>query len=259
MDAQELYPSSEPASNMAAHSIGLRLKGEYDPQQNYFINPGNDRTSFYRLNSEIMWGAGKKWMLHLDLFAGNTFADALKFNGASVYAKYRFFSNDEVRSHFRMAAYGRISKIDSPIISDEINLSGDNSGCGGGIVATQLLHKIALSFTGGYLKAGDNVSDKLMDERADALNYSFSAGYLFLPFHYHDYSQPNLNLYAEFIGKTNLNSGKNYIDIAPALQLILNSIMRIDFIYEQQLQGNMLRMSEKFFALRIEYNLLNAY
>jgi hypothetical protein len=131
---------------------------------------------------------------------------------------------------------------------------------GTGIIATQLLHKIAFSFTGGYLRSMNNLQNSLPDMQAkDAINYSFSTGYLFLPFHYTSYKQANLNLYVEFLGESNPATEENYLDIAPALQLILNSIVRIDFVYQKQLYGNLLRISNTLFSLRSEYNLLNAY
>ncbi len=47
--AQELYVNTEPASNMATHSIGIRLEN-----QGYFNPVYKDRTTL-----EIMYGAGR--------------------------------------------------------------------------------------------------------------------------------------------------------------------------------------------------------
>jgi hypothetical protein len=261
--AQELYPSSEPASNMSAHSIGLRFKTEFYPEYDFRANGTNSTgpasaPSSFRINPEVMWGINKKWMLHADLYGGNMHSAGFAPEGCSMYAKYRFFSRDHVQSHFRMAVYGRISLSNDPVEYDEINLAGDNSGWGGGMVMTQLLHKFALSFTGGYLNCAPDLFGNDLRTK-DALNYAFSAGYLFLPFHYKDYKQPNLNLYIEFLGKTNPSTGDQYLDACPALQLILNSIMRFDLIYQRELSGNMLRSYNRIFSFRFEYNFLNAY
>ena len=159
-----------------------------------------------------------------------------------------------------MALYGKASLINNPIQYQEINLAGDNSGIGTGIIATQLLHKVALSFTGGYLRSMNNLQDQLLNKQTkDAINYSFSTGYLFLPFNYTSYKQTNVNLYVEFIGKINPATNESYLDIAPAVQFIINSVVRLDFIYEKQLYGNMSRMSNTIFSFRFEYNLFNAY
>ncbi len=258
--AQELYPSTEPASAMSAKSVGLRLETSLFPS---FDSPNDiaiqNKTS-YRLNPEFMWGINKKWMAHLNFYASNIHQNDFRFEGSNVYVKYRFFSSDEVQSHFRVAVYGKVSAINNAIQYHEINLAGDNSGIGAGIIATQLIHKVALSFTGGYLRSMNNLKDNLSPTQArNGFNYSFSTGYLFLPMNYTSYKQINLNLYVEFLGKSNPASKENYLDFAPALQLILNSIMRLDFIYQKQFLGNMLRINNTLFLFRFEYNLLNAY
>ena len=83
--AQELYPSSEPASAMASKSIGLRLNNElfpaYDASQINYKNA-------YRLNPEIMWGINKKWMMHINLYASNVHQSNFKFEGSNLYVKY---------------------------------------------------------------------------------------------------------------------------------------------------------------------------
>ncbi len=261
MQAQELYPSTEPASAMSAKSIGIRLNNDLFPmysQQVDNINVHNNTT--YRLNPEIMWGINKKWMFHLNLYASNCHQSNFKFEGSSIYVKNRFFAHDEVQSHFRMAVYGKAAICYNPIQYDEINLGGDNSGVGTGIIATQLLHKVALSFTGGYLRAMNNIDYPLSSTYTrDEINYCLSAGWLFLPFEYKSYSQPNLNVFVEFLGKSNPAANQSYLDIAPALQLILNSIVRLDLIYEKQLYGNMLRIDNRIISFRFEYNFLNAY
>jgi hypothetical protein len=256
-EAQELYPSSEPASSMASKSVGLRLNNllfpDYDASKINYKNA-------YRLNPELMWGINKKWMAHINLYASNVHQSNFKFEGSSLYLKYRFFSQDDVNTHFRMALYGKASLINNPIQYNELNLAGDNSGVATGIIATQLLHKVALSFTGGYIRSMNNLQNQLVNTQAkDGINYSVSAGYLFLPFNYTSYKQTNLNLYVEFLGKSNPATKESYLDIAPALQLIINSIIRVDFIYEKQLYGNMTRMSNTIFSFRFEYNIFNVY
>ena len=261
LQAQELFPSTEPASAMSAKSIGLRVNNElfhkYDDQ------PGEkpvQNGAMFRLDPEIMWGINKKWMAHINFYAGNTHQPAFRFEGSGLYLKYRFFSSDQVQSHFRVALYGRASLVKNPVQYTEINLAGDNSGVGTGIIATELLHKVALSFTGGYLKCLDNLQEKLLPGQAtEQLNYSLSAGYLLFPIRYISYNQPNLNVYVELLGRSDLSGGGYYLDIAPALQLILNSLIRVDLVYQKQVSGDMLRCNDQMVALRLEYNFLNAY
>lgn len=252
--AQELYVFTEPASNMAAKSIGLRL--------NNFIMPGtyNSKANYY-LVPEIMVGASKKLMVHADAFFSNR-SKSFAADGGSVYAKYRFLSNDDVQKHFRMAAYGRYSFNSSDIHQEEINLYGRNTGFETGIIATQLLHKVALSSGLSFVKALDNGNNNKYpygNSNSKALNYTLSVGKLMLPKEYKDYNQTNLNLMLEFLNQYNLGSGKYYMDIAPAVQLIFNSVARIDVGYRQQLSSTLNRMGPSGLFVRLEYNFFNVY
>ncbi len=69
----------------------------------------------------------------------------------------------------------------------------------------------------------------------------------------------NVNFYAELLGKLNPATRERYLDVAPAVQLILNSLIRIDLLYQKQLYGEMLRINNTTFQIRLEYNFLNAY
>lgn len=260
--AQELYVSTEPASNMATGSIGIRLNSKlYEMKYN--------NSYALRLDPEIMFGISRKIMVHLNAYASNMYQQNIKFEGASVYGKYRFYSNDDVHSHFRMGAFGKVSLINNPTElqvgnkfygSDEIDIDGNNSGMLTGIVATQLLHKLALSSSVYFINRFDNLNDsKIPGQSAQAINYTLSAGYLLLPKEYKDFSQTNFNLYCEFLSSTSLDKKAYYIDAAPAVQFIFNSISRLDLSYRWQLTGNMQRLSEKYFLLRFEYNLLNVF
>ena len=252
--AQELFVYTESASNMAAKSIGLRLN-------NYLMRETNTSQTNFHGVPEIMIGVSKKIMIHLDAFISNR-NKALAAEGGSIYAKYRFLSNDEVQKHFRMAAYGRYSFNNSDIHQEEINLYGHNSGYEAGIIATQLLHKVALSSGVSFLKANDNgASNKYPYGKTNskAINYTLSVGKLMLPKAYTDYKQTNVNLMLEFLNQYNLGSGKYYMDIAPSVQFIFNSVARIDVGYRQQLSSSFNRTAPNGWLVRFEYNLFNAF
>ena len=272
--AQELYIFTEPASNMPTGSLGARLN-------NRFYAMEHDGRYSYRLDPELMWGANKNLMVHLNLYASNMYEQGFRFEGGSLYGKYRFLSNDDVHSHFRMAAYGKIALINNPAVlkvshthiidstehveqttyfSDEINLDGNNSGFLAGTVATQLIHKLALSATVDYVNRWDNLnSEKSPYQSNHAINYSFSSGYLFLPRVYKDFSQTNFNLYCEFLGSTSLDNSTWFLDVGPAIQFIFNSVSRLDIGYRTQIAGNMLRTSKSQLLVRYEYNFLNLF
>ncbi len=260
--AQELYVFTEPASNMPAKSIGVRLTNE-----NMF-----KPTSANRSIAEVMVGINKNIMFHVQGFASNM-DRKYRVEGSSLYVKYRFLSLDAAHSHSRAALFGRISSSKRDDGVEDINLEGDNSGWQGGIIFTQLLHKLALSATFGYSETIPKKFDGRYEDfiggwipytkdrngNRDALNYSLSSGYLVLPFTYQNYNQPNFNLYFEVLGKTNPVNGHSYVDFAPAVQLILNSKTRIDLGYRFQAAGNMpSRYLKNMLLARVEFNFFNA-
>ncbi len=248
--AQELYVFSEPASNMPTNSIGARLTNEGS-----LTLPSNNRTMV-----EVMVGANKNLMFHVQGFLSNM-DGKYRTEGASLYAKYRVFSFDDVKSHFRGAVFARVSISKRPTYTEDINLEGDNSGIQGGLIFTQLIHKLALSATIGYSNADWKIDKQKVGWPVpdEMINYSLSSGYLLLPFIYKNYNQPNLNLYVELLGKTNPNGGNSYLDLAPAVQVVLNSKTRIDLGYRFQVSGNIAnRYMKNTYLARVEFNFFNA-
>ncbi|TCD11750.1 hypothetical protein EZ449_05695 [Pedobacter frigidisoli] len=247
--SQELYVFTEPASNMPTKSIGIRI-----------TNEGMNNPDFMsRTIPEVMIGFNKNLMMHAQGFLSDM-DGKYRIEGGSLYLKYRFLSLDEAHSHFRAAAFGRLSTSRRPTFTRDINLEGDNSGVQGGLIFTQLLHKLALSATLGYAHAiiVDKVYRPNVPEPKNILSYSLSSGYLVLPFVYKDYKQPNFNLYFEMLGKTDPSSGESYLDLAPAVQVILNSTTRIDLGYRFQATGNIAnRYTKNMYLIRAEFNFFN--
>ncbi len=253
-EAQELFSMTEPASNMAAGSIAFRI-------DNLVMDEINSLKINYHLIPSIRVGVSKKFMISGNAFISNR-TEQLKWEGGSLYAKYRFLSNDAVQKHFRMAAFGTMSFNNSDIHQEEINMYGHNTGFEAGMTATQLLHKVALSTSVSIVKALDNGnSNKFVygQENSKAINYSFSIGKLMLPNEYKDYHQTNVNLMVETLCQVNTGSGKYYVDIAPSLQLIFNSESRIDIGYKKQISGNLIRTAPNGFFIRIEHNFFNVF
>ena len=248
--SQELYVNTEPASNMATHSLGIRLE-----DQGFFKPQYKTRTTL-----EVMYGASRNLMLHGSFYNGDYYQNQQRFEGGSVYAKYRFISVDSVQKHFRGAFFAKLARISNPVMNQEITLEGDNSGMQGGVVFTQLLHKLALSGSASYLHASDNSGFEVPAVNAkDAIAYTLSAGYLVLPKTYTSYRQLNINFYAELLGKTNPGYGQSYLDAAPAVQFIFNSLIRLDFSYRLPLYSAMERNTAHMYLVRLEYNLFNVF
>ncbi len=253
--AQELYVFTEPASNMATSAAGFRLN-------NYFMNETNSSKTGYHLAPEIMIGINKKLMLHGEIFFSNRSANGLSFEGGGIYGKYRFYSEDEVHSHFRMAAFGRYSFNNSIIDEEAINLNGYNSGFETGIVVTKLLNKFAFSASTSFMHATDNRNGHTFyygNNLRNAIGYTISVGKLLLPKEYTSYRQTNLNAMVEFLGQVNTGSNRGYLDMAPSLQLIINSVARIDVGQRIKLSGNLQRTAPGGTFVRLEYNLFNLF
>lgn len=252
--AQELFVFTEPASNMAAKSIGLRVN-------NGFLKNNETNKINYFLNPEIMWGVSRKTMAHVATFINNGAGNRFSINGASFYLKYRLLSVDDIHNHFRMSAFGKYAFNNSIINQAAIDLTGFNAGYEGGLVATQLINKVALSATSSITHAMNNGAQKfpLNNNNRNALNYTFSIGKLILPKEYTNYKQTNLNLMLEILGQTNLGTGKTYLDIAPAVQVVINSRAIVDVGYRYGLITDLQRNFTKGVFIRLEYNIFNIY
>lgn len=248
---QELFVMTEPASNMPTGSIGIRL------MNSFMFNKSNNLN--YHLMPEIMWGINQKWMVHFQSFQSNRTKKGLNIEGGSLYAKYRFYSNDDIHKHFRLATYGRVSINRADIHQEEIETMGHNSGGELGIVATQLVNKLAISTSVSYEKAIDNTSINKFPETQsnNATNYTLSFGRLMFPRVYKNLKQTNINLMLEFLGQTLNQNGKSNLDVVPSIQFIIRSRARIDFAYRKELYSNMLRTASNGFLIKFEYTFFN--
>jgi hypothetical protein len=252
--AQELYSFTEPASNRPAGSIGFRV-------DNSMMDQIDTSKINYHMIPEIMVGISKKWTLHANGFFSNR-TERFRMEGGSIYSKYRFLSKDAIQQHFRMAVFGRISTNNSDIHQEEINLNGHNSGYEIGVVATQLLRKVALSSSVTYLKARNNgKGNKFIysEKEREAINYTLSFGKLMLPKEYKTYRQTNLNFMVEFLNQLNLGSGKYYMDVAPVIQMIFNSQTKIDIGYRKELSSTLLRTAPNGFFVRLEHTFFDRF
>lgn len=272
-NAQELFPNTEPASNIPKKTLGIRYMGEAYYDGNGYIRNVNAL--------RLMYGLSPRLSVYLTAASSNHHRKNLPtdypyhntpergvykpyaFNGMSLYAKYRFLSIDEERSHLRMAVYVEGSTVNSAHDEGEPRLMDDTKGFGFGYIGTYLKNRLAISLTAGGILPGKyvgyqyDVIASMPDipttvKYGDAVNYSLSMGYLLLPKKYSSYKQTNLNLYLELMGKyfgdtkvwvtpagvpeylvetafipPALRKGY-YLDIVPGIQFIFNSNTRLD-------------------------------
>jgi hypothetical protein len=118
---QELYVNTEPASNMAAHSLGIRLENQG------FTSPQfKNRTTL-----EMMYGATGKLMVHASAYVSDFYGQSQHLEGGSVYAKYRFLIHRYRASAFPRGGVWQGIYQHNPFNTQEIALEGDNSGLQG--------------------------------------------------------------------------------------------------------------------------------
>jgi hypothetical protein len=253
-NAQELFVYTEPASNMAAKGIGIRLTNSL------MKKTGSDRYN-YHLIPEVMIGLSRNWMLHGEVFVSDR-DNSLVAEGGALYLKYRFYSRDDVHSHFRIAGWARGSVNNSDIHQQAIDLNGHNSGIETGLIATKLINKVAVSSGISYMYAAYNSKGNKFsfgEKNRNAIGYNLSVGKLMLPKEYTSYDQVNMNLMAEVLGQTNLHTGDTYVDLAPSIQFIFKSRLRLDLGYRLPLLKDLQRTAPAGGLLRFEYNLFNVF
>jgi hypothetical protein len=258
--AQELYVYSDPASNVPSKSVALKYGGKWI-QDTYL---GHEHIATRQmLESSI--GVSKKLMIRPSLTFGNMYSLypdlALKFESASIYAKYRFVSVDDIHRHFRAAAYVKGVLSRNNLQYDELTIDGDQSAVQAGLIFTQLVKKLAVS-------ANVAVHQVIDDERwlkysgprnfgYQAFNYILSGGYLVYPKSYSSYNQTNFNVYFEVIGGNGLDRKYSFVDFAPAIQLIFNSNTKVNLGYRFQVSGDVYRMARQGAYLSVERTFLN--
>jgi hypothetical protein len=251
LKAQELFVFTEPASNMPSHSVSAKLTSRF-PASKY------NKVFKQRYTPEAMFGISKQLMVHVSSTFSNFYSPSLNWESAKLYGKWRFFSQDDIHEHFRLAAFAEGSYSKSRFIYGDINLDGDNSGLQAGLIATKLVDKFALSATSSVIRVFTPAvgHSDLSDHSLKALNYSLSAGYLLFPRNYTDYKQTNLNVYMEMIGMQALNQKHYMLDLAPSLQFIFNSNFKINAGYRFQVNGDMVRLGPRSWVLALERTFL---
>ena len=242
---QELFVVTDPASNVPTGSLSVRLsnslfKEVYEDGYNYHLMP------------EVTYGITKNLMVRTSVFLSDR-SNSLYAEGANIFSKYRFYSSDDLHSHFRMAAFARYSFNRADIHQEQIEIMGHNSGYETGVVITQLINKVAISSSVSFEKALDNKPDYEFPNTPRNLQTSHKR--LLIPTavligHYTASA-------AEFVGQTLNENGKTYIDLVPSIQFIFNSQARIDVGYRRELYSNMLRTAPNGIYLNFEYTFFN--
>jgi hypothetical protein len=250
---QELYVYADQASNVPAKSLSLKYGSKWMLDE----NDGN-KILQSRQMAEASIGLNKNWMLRPSFTFSDMFTNRImKWESASIYAKYRFYSSEDVHRHFRAAAYVKGVLSSNNLQFEELNADGDQSAVQGGVILTQLVNKLAISSTFSLTEVLDGERWlKYAGPRNfgfSSFNYSISAGYLLFPKKYTSYKQTNFNLYLELLGSRGIDRKFYFVDLAPAAQLIVNSNTKINLGYRFQLKGNAFRMASAAPSLSLSF------
>ncbi len=214
---QELFPHAQPASTMPKGLVGVRFTYDRYREQ----SSGRNKDSYHL---RFMYGITAKWTIMATLGISNhhykTYpTDLLNFffnhhlqsypspayalEGINLYTKYRFFTRDNYHQHFRLAVF--VEACNSFVAHDnaEPTLMTDNTGYGGGLIATYLYERFAASLTAGFIHplmyTQDDIQVKF--QSGDAAYLELSTGYRVWPLKYASYSDININIYSEFAYK----------------------------------------------------------
>ncbi|MEC5165533.1 hypothetical protein RCH18_001264 [Flavobacterium sp. PL11] len=251
VSSQELFLLTDPASNVPANSLAVNiLQSAFDREMTSGYN--------YSIMPEATYGINKNLMVRASAFVSNR-NNNLVAEGGGVLAKYRFYSEDDLNSHFRLAAFGRYSFNNGDINQEQIEIMGQNSGFETGIVATKLIKKLAISSTVSFEKAFDNKPNNTFADNFgnNATNYTLSFGKLMYPKKYTSLKQTNINLMVEFVGQTINENGISYLDVVPVVQFIFNSQARLDLAYRRELLSSMVRSAPNGVYLNLYYTFFN--
>ncbi len=235
MVAQELYVFSDPASTKPARSIGIKHSFQK-------MGGNTNRNNQY---TQMQFGLSKKVSLYL----------GTNYGGNDAYVQYRFFTKDAMYAHTRLAFYAKSIQTNRQAIhTSAVLLDGEESVNGVGLIATQLKHKWASSLSLGYVQ-----KEKWSQHYGrDAFQYSFSNGLLVYPKRYSSYGQTNVNLYLELLGQKLLSGRGQYLDAAPAIQMIFNSQAKLNLGYRFALLEKTNRMTNNSLYISLDYLFFNA-
>lgn len=255
--AQELFVNSENASIIPARSLTGSLDVHLVGNDRLYARPAQ------RYVPAIKFGISNRLELRIGGTLSNMHTYQFRGESVSVYGKYRLMSREELHRHFRVAGFLSASFTNAPFHYDEATLHGGKSGMDLGIIATQLINKLALSATISHMQLFDksrfNDVVYLPTRNFQLINYSFSTGYLLLPTSYRNFKQVNLNLYLELLGQRSLELRKQYLDLAPAIQLIFFSSLKISGSYRFQVEGSMDRMTHESWLISVEKSFLDIW
>lgn len=268
--AQELFPSSEPASTLPkgvwVGRVTFKNYSEFNQPRNYYAIRGMYGITA-KLSAYVTVSVSNHHLNRYPEDLNNYFLNhhtpalAIKYpyqlEGFNLYTQYRFFSRDGKNRHFRMAWYGEAAKSFAAHDEAEPYLMADNSGFGSGLIITKLINRLAISSTVGFINplAYKEKGRDLSVHSGKAFSWGLQFGYLAFPREYRTYDDLNVNLYLEIFGKTYGDAqimwngsaydisaieslqGGSYIEFRPGIQFILNSKSRLDVTIAQSLKG----------------------
>ena len=246
--AQELYINTEPASLIPKGTKVVRLN-----HHSIFLNGTNIMGGIGNaiiMSPSISYGLSKKIMVSGSFqFSNKPYEQDMMpnfgFSGFKIYSKQRILTTDKQKYHTRLSSFIKYSYHDNKFMKDNLDIELQDTGFEFGIIATQLINKLAISVTSALTRIS-NIDEKYTSGSTvkwqkinlNTIQNSISAGYLLFPRKYKSYKQTNFNLYLEYLTNTILT--RNFPDryhkfsstLAPGIQFIIMSRSRLDFSYK---------------------------
>ena len=248
LSAQELYINSEPASLIPKGTKVVRLTNS-----NIFLDGSNIMGSIgnaFIVTPSLSYGISKKIMLSGSIqFANKPYEQDMTpnfgLNGFKIYSKQRILSTDKQKYHTRLSSFIKYSFHEDKFMKDNLDIELQDTGFELGLIATQLINKLAISITTAITRIS-NIDEKFTQgstvkwqtTNLNTFKNSISAGYLLFPRKYNSYKQTNFNLYVEYLTNTIINENfpvrynKFSSTFAPGIQFIIMSRSRLDFSYK---------------------------
>ena len=246
--AQELYINTEPASLIPKGTKVVRLN-----HHSIFLNGTNIMGGIGNaiiMSPSISYGLSKKIMVSGSFqFSNKPYEQDMMpnfgFSGFKLYSKQRILTTDKQKYHTRLSSFIKYSYHDNKFMKDNLDIEIQDTGFEFGIIATQLINKLAISVTSAVTRIS-NIDEKYTSGSTvkwqkinlNTIQNSISAGYLLFPRKYKSYKQTNFNLYLEYLTNTILTRSfpdrynKFSSTLAPGIQFIIMSRSRLDFSYK---------------------------
>ena len=253
--SQEYYSLPAEAKEIPSNSISFHVGAMYGR------SVYNDRV-LQRYSAGVGIGISPEWMISSSLTFSDLHDEKFIFESVRLTSKYRLITSKTKWSQFRLSAFGTVAYSRNHLDYNEINLAGDHSGVQAGLLASHMWKRWAFSGSASLIEMFSKSrweKDLPQQYAYEAFNYSVSAGVNIFPLNNKKHSLAKVNFLAQLIGSSNLDwkYEKYYVDLAPAIQLILNRKVRFYLQHRFQIKSDIFRLQRNSWVISYEFPLFS--